>query len=329
MLSTKKIKADYKEVPSQFIFEHYLELTEKLVGQEIKMKSLLNPTDTNPSMTVYVDKVTKDYKWKDFSAGKGGNPINLVMELKGLNFNEAANRIVNDYNTYCLNSSVEDNREFKEYAKYKVSRYNIRKWNTNDQNFWTDFYIGTSFLSEYNIQPLSDYSLSKDENGTVNEITIKGEYLYGYFKKNGELYKIYQPKNKDRKYIKVASFIQGSEQLKGYNILIINSGLKDIGAMNSLKLKIDYTAPDSENSPIAKDIIIKWKKKYKYVFVMFDNDEAGIKAMKRYRREYGLPCLLLTVKKDVAESVKSNGPKDIRERVISLIESKIFDLSQK
>ena len=41
------------DVPSDWIFENYLELPEKLTGQRIKMKSLYNLKDTDPSMYIY------------------------------------------------------------------------------------------------------------------------------------------------------------------------------------------------------------------------------------------------------------------------------------
>lgn len=326
MLSTKNLKSNYTDVPATFILEYYLELKERLSGQEVKMKSIFNLKDTNPSMTVYVDKDSKTYKWKDFSSGKGGNPINLVMELKGLTFNQAALMIVNDYNNYKLTHSEVDDISFKEQAKYQVTDHVERSWNTNDQKFWTEFYIGTGFLNEYNVRPLTKYILTKNDGGVIHSITIQGEYLYGYFTKTGELYKIYQPKNKDRKFIKVKSHVQGLDQLKGYDILIIQSGMKDIGAMNSLKLRVDTIAPDSENTLMSASLIKRFKKEYKKVFVMFDNDEAGIKAMKKYRETYGLPCILLTIGKDIAEAVKDKGPREIRHKVVPLIELKTFEL---
>jgi len=322
MLSTKNLVNDYTSVPAKFIFEYYCNLQEKLTGQEVTIKSIFNDQDNNPSMSIYIDKKTRDYKFKDFSTGIGGSAINLVMASKGLNFNQAALLIVSDYNTYKLLHPEEETKQIVVQDKFTVSDYKIRKWNTNDQSFWTDFYIGSEFLNEYEVKPLSEYTMSR----VGDSFTMKGQFMYGYFTKDGELYKIYQPKNKERKFIKVKSHIQGSEQLKGYDVLIIQSSIKDIGAMKSLKLKVDSIAADSENVMILPAVIAKYKKEYKWVFVMFDNDEAGIKAMKKYREVYNLPCILLTIGKDLAEAVKERGPREIRPRVISLIELKTFDM---
>lgn len=54
MISTKKNAISIGNVPVTWIFEHYLNLTEKLDGQQIKVKSAFK-TEKTPSMYVYVD----------------------------------------------------------------------------------------------------------------------------------------------------------------------------------------------------------------------------------------------------------------------------------
>lgn len=322
MLSTKKLVSNYKEVPQSFIFEHYCNLKEKLVGQDIKIKSLFNDKDTAPSMCIYVDE-KKNYKYKDFSSGKGGEAINLVMDLKNISFKEATALVMRDYINYKFNNETYE-ISFKQHSKYKVSAFNVRKWNTDDKDFWTEFYIGSEFLDKYNIKPLSDYTMTKKDEESLSSINMKGRYIYGFFNKKGELYKIYQPKNKEKKYLKVKSYLQGSDQLEGFDTLIILSGIKDIGAMKSLKLNVDCIAPDSENTTLSKDVIKQYKKKYKNLFVLFDNDKPGIEAMKKYKKEYSIPGILITTGKDLAEAVSIKGPRDIRQKVIAAIELKTF-----
>jgi hypothetical protein len=41
---------------------------------------------------------------------------------------------------------------------------------------------------------------------------------------------------------------------------------------------------------------------------MFDNDVAGMKAMKKYKDLYGIPYIYFTVEKDMADCVKEHGP---------------------
>lgn len=337
MLTTKNLVNDYKDVDSRWVFEHYCKLKVKLKGQDIKINSLFNPNDNNPSMSIYVDKTLNEetrkanphkvYKFKDFSTGIGGSAVDLVKELKGYSFHQAVVCIVEDYNEFILHNNGGYNvDEFKEHSKYQVTGHVKRSWNTKDQYQWTQYYIGSRVLDEYYVRPLESYTMSKTEDGIAKTLTIKGDYIYGYFTEDGTLYKIYQPKVKDKKYIKVKQYIQGSEQLKKYPYLAITSGLKDIMALKSLKLKLDLVSPDSENCLIPRDQINKWKKEYKKVLVFFDNDEAGIKAMKKYREQYNLPCVLLTLSKDPADSIRDYGPKKVTEKLVPLIDAQLCEL---
>lgn len=325
MLSTKNLVNDHKSIDSRWVFEHFCKLGHKLTGQDVKIKSIFNDKDHTPSMTIYCHDVeTKLYKFNDFSTGYKGSHIDLVKYIKNVNFFQAVNIITEEYNEYVLkNKSGYDIKDFKEQGRYSVSSHELRQWNTKDSYFWTQFFIGSTFLNEYFIKPLSSYTMSKQQDGALQEIKITGEYIYGYFTKEGDLYKIYQPKVRDKKYIKVKSYIQGIDQLKGHDVLIIQAGMKDIGAFKSLKLKTDNVAPDSENTMIPKELMIKWKKEYKWIFVLFDNDDAGIKAMKKYRELYGISCILLTLGKDIADSVQVHKPKKVREKLVPLIDARL------
>lgn len=324
MLSTKNLVNDYKQVDSRWIFENYCGLKEKLIGQDVKIKSLFNPKDKVPSMCIYLDKDKSQYKFKDFSTGKGGSAVDLVKYLKSYNFHDAVTAITEDYNDYVLHNNGGYNIEdFKEFSRYKVDSYKKRPWNTKDKSFWTPFNIGSKLLEAHNVFPLESYHMSKIEDEKLKVLSISGDYLYGYFTKEGDLYKIYQPKVKDKKFIKVKSYIQGQDQLAGHKYLIITSSLKDIMSLKSLKLQVDIIAPDSENCLIPKELISKWNKKYSKILVLFDNDEPGIKAMKKYKENYKTPAVLLTLAKDPSDAIKAFGITKVRDRLVPLINNMI------
>ena len=69
MLSTNIITS-INEVPREWVFEYYLNLKEKLTGQDVKILSVFNAKDKVPSMFIYFDVSTDKYKFKDFSTGK-------------------------------------------------------------------------------------------------------------------------------------------------------------------------------------------------------------------------------------------------------------------
>jgi DNA primase len=64
--------------------------------------------------------------------------------------------------------------------------------------------------------------------------------------------------------------------------------------------------------------------KYSKVIVMFDNDEAGIKGMKRYKELYPqVEIILLTMSKDISDSVKDYSAAEVRNRIVPLLNKKI------
>ncbi len=304
---------DLQEIPSSWMFETYLELNEKLVGQDLMLKSLSNPNDKVPSFHIYPHKTTFKYKFKDFSTGDGGDGIDLVKLMyklngKSLSNGEAILKVISDYNTY-LTTNDEVLRENKIKEKYKVHAYKIRKWRVLDGKFWMGFHIDSKTLDFFNVKPLEEYTMAKTEDGLHHEFTVSSEFTYGYFKFDGTLYKIYQPYIKERKYIKVESnYIQGSEQLNyKHPYLIIGSGIKDLAVLKRLNLKVELVAPDSENTPIHRDIINVWKSKYKAICTIFDFDAAGVIAMENYKTLYDIPGIQLDIEQDIAKVSKKIG----------------------
>jgi hypothetical protein len=325
MFKTKNLVHNVKNVPASWIFENFCKLREKLTGQDVKIKSLFNPKERTASMCIYFDANAKVYKYKDFSSGKGGSAIDLVKELNSLKFHEASRLIIEKYNDYILhNNGGYDVKEFKQSSKYKVKNYQVRPWSTQDQYFWTQFNIGSKLLEEHNVKALEHYVLEKEVDGQVASLKIRGSYLYGYFQQDGTLYKIYQPKTLDKKFIKVGNYIQGEEQLNNLDYLLITSSLKDVMAVKSLKLKIDVIAPDSENTMIRSEVIEDLQKRFKKIIVMFDNDDAGLASMQKYKERYPfIETAVLFMSKDVSDSIRDFGAKEVRSRLVPILNNKI------
>lgn len=324
MFNTKNLVHDIKDVPAPWVFEKFCKLKESLTGQDVKIKSMFNEKDKTPSMCIYFDiKKSKVYKYKDFSTGRGGSAVDLIKDLHNISYHEACQLIIQTYNDYVLhNNGGYDLQEFKQSSKYKVSSMSFRSWNTQDQYLWTQFNIGSKLLEEYCVRPLDYYTMTNESK----ELTIHGNYLYGYFRQDGSLYKIYQPKTLDKKFIKVGSHIQGLEQCKpDMKYLIIVSSLKDIMSLKSLKLSnINIVAPDSENTLIRRDYMEEWKVEYDMIIVLFDNDPAGIAAMEKYKKEYPfVETALLPMSKDLSDSIKDSGVKEVRRRLVPILDKKL------
>ena len=320
MLRTKSLASNIEEVPREWVFEHYLELNEKLTGQDVKMKSIFNPNDKKPSFFVFFSTTKRKYLFKDFSTDRAGDGTELVKEMFQLSTRgEAAHKIIDDYNNFVLsNGDQYKERVFQIQQRYKVAGVTPRNWNKVDQIFWSKFKIGSDILNFYNVQPLENYKMSRDDG---RELVISHPIIYGYFRKDGSLYKIYQPKSKENKFVKVMDYIQGTDQLtfeKPY--LVICSSLKDVMAFKKLGFNnAEAIAPDSENVLIAEHILMGLKKKYKAICTLLDNDAAGIRSMRKYEEEYGIPYAHLRLEKDLSDSVRDHGIRNTRIQVFPVL----------
>lgn len=316
MISTKNLISNIKDVKKEWIFEYYLNLEEKLTGQDIKMLSVFNLKDKVPSMFIYYDVSSNSYKFKDFSSGNQGDCIELVQKLFNLNTRgQAISKIINDYQEFILNNKTSIDIKFQHHDKFKVTDYEIRHWNNLDEGYWTDYKISSDILSNYEVHPLSYFTMSKENlDGSLKEIKFSKPYLYGYFRENGDLYKIYQPKVSVKKFIKVKNYIQGSDQLDYKSkYLIITSSLKDLMVFNQLSIQnIEAIAPDSENTMINDIKMKELKDKYEKIIVLFDFDDPGKEAAEKYKKKYGLKYILLPLEKDLSDSVKEHGITKVR-----------------
>jgi len=325
MISTKNLISDLEEVPREWVFEYYLNLREKLTGQNIKMLSAFNVRDKVPSMFIYQDG--GKYKFKDFSSGFQGDQVELVRYLFNYDARfKATNRIITDYQEYLKHNAPAVRGPIQFHDKFKVVDFEMRHWNTLDQKYWTQFKIGSSILSQYNVVPLEFFTMSKTEiDDSVTSYRFSRPYVYGYFRNDGELYKIYMPKIPEKKFIKIQNYTQGMDQLQyDSKYLLIVSSLKDLLSFKKLGIgNVECIAPDSENTMIGESVINKLREKYAKIIVLFDNDEPGIKAAQRYQDKYNIPHVILDMSKDLSDSVKDHGIEAVRDKLLSLLKQTV------
>lgn len=327
MISTKNLVCSISNVPREWVFEYYLNIGEKLTGQDVKMLSIFEIKDKIPSMFVYYDVNSSRYKYKDFSSGYQGDHVNLIKNM----FNypsdgHAIARIMQDYNDFLAHNDYKVTPDVKPHSKFKVSDYLMRHWTNFDAKYWPQFHISSEQLEKYNVVPIKYYEMTKElPDGTFKTIRIESNYLYGYFRKDGILYKIYQPKVEAKKFIKVMDYIQGSEQLTyDCKYLIITSSLKDLLSFNTLNISnIESIAPDSENTMLPKLQMKEYLEKYEKVIILFDNDTPGIRAMKKYKEVHGTDYIILDMEKDLSDSVKAHGINKVRDNLFPLIKKTI------
>lgn len=323
MLSTKHLVGDITDIPETWIFEYYLQLPEPLNGSDVNLKSIFSENDTNPSLFVFFSNRYNGYRFKDFSSGIGGDAVTLVQRIHNLpNAGQAIQKIKLDYENFLRTNkksatTVKCNTISR---KYKLAAINTRTWNKTDQEYWSEYHIPLKLLTAYGVQPLE--TLRFEDKETRQPYLIKGLHMYGFFRKDGTLYKIYRPFNKNAKFLTVKPHIHGADQLtyeKPY--LVICSSMKDMLALCTLNFtNIEVIAPESESTTISAKNIAALKTKYKAICTLFDNDTAGMKAMNLYMETYNLGYAHIKFEKDLAECLKTHGLVSCRELVQPVIQ---------
>jgi hypothetical protein len=321
------------KIPSEWIYDYYLNIKENYNGRTIKIKSPFTDEIT-PSFCIY--KRNNEFLFNDFSYGFGGDGVKLVQKLleKKLNryvsLTETETTIVKDYNKY-----IKDNGEYiRQYENLNlnlyhwVCDYNLRPFNQRDYEYWYKNYnINNDILNKYNVKAVSNFKLYKKYNNNYIKSlpNVSGDFIYIYLTKDNIIHTIYQPFSSLYKFIKLFTVIYGEEQLKSNaDYLIIGSSLKDIMAMDSMSLpNLDFISGVNENVLLKKEKIVYYKKKYKHIFTLLDNDATGIKSMQKYKNIYNIPFLYLPFEKDFTDSVKVHGIQTIKNYFITTINKKI------
>jgi len=310
-IDTRIFSTDTFPVPNTWVFEKFLNLEEKLAGQSVSIKSIFNKDDKTPSMKIYLHDNNK-YKFKDFSTGRSGDAVDLIQMLYNLpNRQEAFRKTYDfwkagDYENYSVGKLIK--------TEYEVSDFSIRQWNTNDVEYWTAYKIGSEDLDFHCIKPLASYTFKMSRGSEVTSREFSKPYCYGYFRTDGTLYKIYNPKDKRTKFIKVKNYIQGHDQLKYEGKwLIILASLKDLVSFKKLRFpNIECIAPDSENTMLTPKQIEYYRKRYPFISILFDNDLAGKNSAIKYQDAYDIPYTNFDVEKDISDCIKAHGLKNTR-----------------
>jgi Toprim-like len=306
----KNVVANISKVPTDWIYKHYYKLfstddksknimNQPFDGRIIKVRSL-SSRDTTPSLCFYY----KDgkYKWKDFSTGNGGDVIDFVMVLYNKHKTEVEEIIISSYEQFLENGGIQTDQPKvdKPNTEYII---NVARHNPISLEFWHQFGISIETLNKFGVRKVDNYSIRKDGRIVYSYCGM----TFGYYNIEKHPYQIYNPNNSSvAKYITLdPKYLIGYSQLEfKSDTCIIVSGLKDLMAIYELGLDAEYVAPSSETSLLGPEIIDMLKSHYKNILCIFDNDIAGLKAMRRYTVFYDIPYLKISIGKDLAENAK-------------------------
>lgn len=265
-----------KEIDDYSIFKFY-------IGDFEIRKPILSPLrkEKNPSFALFIGK-NNEICFNDFNLG-GGDVIKFVQMRFGLSFYDALSQIVMDFNLagqFNINSikktttiKIPIKYDKEEFIKENKLKYHLgkrsRKWKLVDWKYWGLYGVTYPTLQKFRCKPI-DYIF-------CNEMIIKADkyaYSFSEFKDKKETFKLYQPYSDSYKWLNNHnhSVWQGWSQLpETGDILIITKSLKDVMSIYE-NTGIPAISLQAENVKPKSQIIKELKKRFRTIYVLYDND---------------------------------------------------------
>lgn len=238
--------------------------------------------DKRPSFGLYsIDG--KRIFYTDLATKARGGLFDLLSSMWGINYRQVLERINEDLPKFTSSSSI------KSYNPCKVRTTNvynsnsdlqckIREWRQYDIEYWKSYGISLDWLKYAEVYPISHKIVIKDGHRYVFGAD---KYAYAYVERKEEkvTLKIYQPFNKSgykwsNKHDMSVISLWTKVPEYGERICICSS-LKDALCLWA-NTGIPSLAIQGEGYKMSNTAINELKKRYKEIFILFDNDEAGI-----------------------------------------------------
>lgn len=299
------------EITPSVVFSYYL-------GFPIVMGKVFNSPlrkDDNPSFAIFEGR--GELLYKDFATGESGNCIKFVQELFHISRENAVIKILVDL--FRSNLSPSNGKVIPTYHSHRdeVSiGLKTVPFNESNLKYWKGYYIDEDTLNIFNVFAVSHVWIN---DNLVWKETEK-EPIYAYI--TDKKIKVYRPKS--RKTAKWAGNttsgnIFGYEQLPDSGkILVITKSGKDVMVLDTLGY--NSVAPNSETSLVPMDIMFDLTLRFQKVYVLMDNDPAGIAASDKYCNEYpDVIPIFLSTEKDISDYIKKYGPEKTKELLCNLI----------
>lgn len=329
-LSTENILSKISE---EDIFRFYCKPL-KEIGR--KFSSELRD-DPNPS--AIVSKYNNKLWYKDFGEStKAVNCFDYVSRKYSYNFMEALGKINTDFNlglkTYvkpfsdfnyqtlpeeCF-ISLKNNYGINEKTP-KIINPVYRNWIEADLKYWKNrYYSDIIRLEKFEIRPIKGFYL----DGKYIKTDLN-TYIFLVDIEDGiKRYKIYSPFNKQFKWLSNCT----SNHYMGYNqlpwlgdTLVITKSLKDVVVLSLFN--IPAIAPQSESQVISYELYIKLTKRFKRIYIFFDNDRAGIeganKTVEKFKDIISVSIPLEYEVKDISDFIDKYRYKKTKELIRKLI----------
>lgn len=290
--------------------------------------------DRRPSFGLYSNDGKRIY-WVDLATKERGGIYDLLSQLWNCSFKEVLSRINQDLRKFGHGAVINDYspcsvQNLANYSSNGVLECKVRAWSKHDVDYWGSYGISLDWLKYAEVYPIS-HKIITNEKGRFVLSADKYAYAYVEHKEGKVTLKIYQPFNKngykwankhDRSVISLWTKIPSNGER-----VVICSSLKDALCLWA-NTGIPAIAVQGEGYSMSNTAIEELKKRYNNVYVLFDNDEAGLEDGKKLSEFTGFTNIVLPTfegGKDVSDMFKALGKERFNVILLSLFEE--FDKS--
>ena len=276
--------------------------------------------DRHPSFGLYSPNGT-EINYIDFSTRDSGTIFTLLKNMWNLDYPEVFKRICQDFSRFNSKATVIKSSKCDVTSQGSSSNIDmkckVREWKDYDLEYWASYGITLPWLKYANVYPISHKIIVKDGKEFVFGAD-KYAYAYVEFKEGKTTLKIYQPFNKrgfkwankhDRSVISLWTKVP-----KTGDKIVVCSSLKDALCLWA-NTSIPAIAIQGEGYGISNTAINELKRRYKEVYILLDNDEAGLRDGEKLSASTGFINLVLP---------NINGAKDVSDLYKSLENKKLF-----
>lgn len=276
--------------------------------------------DRHPSFGLYSPNGT-EINYIDFSTRDSGTIFTLLKNMWNLDYPEVFKRICQDFSKFNSKATVIKSSKCDVTSQGSSSNIDmkckVREWKDYDLEYWASYGITLPWLKYANVYPISHKIIVKDGKEFVFGAD-KYAYAYVEFKEGKTTLKIYQPFNKrgfkwankhDRSVISLWTKVP-----KTGDKIVVCSSLKDALCLWA-NTSIPAIAIQGEGYGISNTAINELKRRYKEVYILLDNDEAGLRDGEKLSASTGFINLVLP---------NINGAKDVSDLYKSLENKKRF-----
>lgn len=280
--------------------------------------------DRRPSFGLYSIDGRRIF-YTDLSTRERGGLFDLLSNMWGVSYKEVLERINQDLSKFSSSSHIKSYapcniRTSNSYNSSTDLKCRTREWRNYDIEYWESYGISLKWLKYAEVYPISHKIIIKDGKKYVFGAD-KYAYAYVEHKEGKVTLKIYQPFNKNgykwaNKHDTSVISLWTKVPQQG-DIICICSSLKDALCLWA-NTGIPSIAVQGEGYTISDTAINELKRRFNKVFILFDNDEAGLLNGEKLSQQTGFINVVLP------KFEECGNPKDISDLYNSLQDKEKF-----